>query len=192
MHRKLVVLAVFVALLALPAAAVAGHGLERLLDHPSVGIAPQTPPSPAFVSGGRGATWDPIATFATGNPHTDLDFFTQRGNTYASVGTLGIGPNAGGQEIFQLTERQHGRPARGEGASRPPPASATRRRPPASSTTSRRRRRAASILNADVLDADRRDTQILLDATDAPGRCHDQGTLGIVGRARRAASRSST
>ena len=102
MHRKLAVAALAGIFLAAPAAAVAGHGLE-LLDHPSVGIAPQTPPSPAFLSGGRGAKWEPIATFATGNPHTDLDFFTQKGNTYASVGTLGIGPNAGGQEIFQLT-----------------------------------------------------------------------------------------
>ena len=43
-------------------------------------------------------------TFPTGNPHTDVDFFTQGANTFVSAGTLGIGPNKGGQEIFQLTE----------------------------------------------------------------------------------------
>jgi hypothetical protein len=45
-----------------------------------------------------------LSSFATGNPHTDLDFFTQGNRTYASVGTLAIGPNAGGQTILQLAE----------------------------------------------------------------------------------------
>ena len=36
-----------------------------------------------------------------------------------------------------------------------------------------------AILNADVLAAARGDTQLLIDATDAPGRCHDQGAFGV-------------
>jgi hypothetical protein len=180
MHRKFVVLAVSAAALALPSAAFGGHGLEALMDHPSVGIAPQAPPSPAFISGGRGASWDPIATFATGNPHTDLDFFTQKGNTYVSVGTLGIGPNAGGQEIFQLT---NGNTVAPRAVKAYPSASCVS--DPSAATGLQHDVEAApkgrAILNADVLDADRRDTQVLVDATDAPGRCHDQGTLGISG-----------
>ena len=178
MHRKLTVAAVAGVFLAAPAAAMAGHGLE-LLDHPSVGIAPQTPPSPAFLSGGRGAKWEPIATFPTGNPHTDLDFFTQKGNTYASVGTLGVGPNAGGQEIFQLT---NGNTVAPRAVKAHPSASCIS--DPSAATGLQHDVEAApkgkSILNADVLQADRRDTQILLDATDAPGRCHDQGAFGVV------------
>ena len=50
-------------------------------------------------AGGAGAKWKLLTTFPTGNPHTDLDYFTWGGETYASVGTLGIGPNAGGQTI---------------------------------------------------------------------------------------------
>ena len=34
------------------------------------------------------AEWELIETVTTGNPHTDLDFFTQDGETYAAVGTL--------------------------------------------------------------------------------------------------------
>ena len=37
-----------------------------------------------------------------------------------------------------------------------------------------------AILNADVTAASRRDTQLLIDASDAPGRCHDQGAFGLV------------
>ncbi len=37
----------------------------------------------------------------------------------------------------------------------------------------------SAILNTDVLAADRGDTQLLIDATDTPGRCHDQGPGGL-------------
>ena len=50
----------------------------------------------------RSGSWS--TTIPTGNPHTDLDFFTQGGDTFASVGTLGIGPNGGGQTIVRLTQ----------------------------------------------------------------------------------------
>ncbi len=106
MKRSLLVLAFGVALAA-PASALAGHGLSAArygLDHPAPAFAPPPPPSTSFNSGGPGAQWELVSTIATGNPHTDLDFFTQDGETYASAGTLGIGPNGGGQTIVQLTE----------------------------------------------------------------------------------------
>ena len=105
MKRSLLVLAFGVALAA-PASALAGHGLSAAataLDHPAP-FTPPPPPSTDFNSGGPGAQWELVTTIATGNPHTDIDFFTQDGETYVSAGTLGIGPNGGGQTIVQLTE----------------------------------------------------------------------------------------
>jgi len=93
--------AVLAAALALPAAALAGHGLR--LDHAVPTVKGQEAPMTA-MSGGEGAQWEFLASLPTGNPHTDLDFFSRGGNTFASVGTLGIGPNAGGQTIVQLTD----------------------------------------------------------------------------------------
>ena len=55
-------------------------------------------------SGGPNADWELITSVATGNPHTDLDFFSQGDETYAAVGTLGAGINKGGQTIVRLTE----------------------------------------------------------------------------------------
>lgn len=182
MHRKLAVLVVACAgLLAVPGTAFAGHGLESLLDHPNPGIATQTPPSPNFTAGGPGAKWEPIATFPTANPHTDLDFFTRGGNTYASVGTLAIGPNAGGQEIFQLTEGNRVAPRSIKAfpsascVSNPAEALALQHDVEATPKGSN------AIFNTDVLQADRRDTQLLIDATDGPGRCHDQGDYALAG-----------
>jgi hypothetical protein len=41
------------------------------------------------------------------NPQSDLDFFTQGGQTYASVGVLGSTVNGGGQMIVRLMD-EHG------------------------------------------------------------------------------------
>jgi len=101
MNRSLTLIAVLAALLAVPATALAGHGLT--FDHAPPSFGPQAPPSMAFTSGGKGAKWDLLATFPTANPHTDLDFFTKNGETYGSFGTLGTGANGGGQEILKLT-----------------------------------------------------------------------------------------
>ena len=76
--RRLTILLVVMAVLAVPASALAGHGLK--LDHPAPSGGAPVPPSPAFQSGGPGAKWELIETIATGNPHTDLDFFTQGGD----------------------------------------------------------------------------------------------------------------
>jgi hypothetical protein len=175
--RIFVAAAALATALALPAAAHAGHGL---LDHPVPRFTPQSPPGGPVEAGGRGARWELLRTFGTGNPQTDLDFFTQRGNTFVSVGTLAVGPNAGGQSIFQLTNGNNVEP--GFVSSHPSascvsdPNQALGLQHDVEATP-----KGNSILNTDVLAANRADTQLLVDATDATGRCHDQGIAGVVG-----------
>ena len=173
MRRLLPVLSLVLALV-LPAIA-AGHGK---FDHRNPTVAPGTPPPSAAQSGGEGAKWELVTTLFTGNPHTDLDFFTQRGTVFASVGTLAAGPNAGGQTLIQLTEGDAVKP---KILSFHPSASCVSN--PSAALGLQHDVEAApkgeALLNTDVLSADRRDTQVVLDATDAQGRCHDQGVLGI-------------
>lgn len=181
MNRSRAALIVVLAtMLVVPATALAGHNLGMTLDHRGQPIQLEAPPVNAFTSGGAGAKWELIKTFPTGNPHTDVDFFTQGGNTYVSAGTLGIGPNQGGQEIFQLTSggRVDPKPVSSHGSATclSNPADATGLQHDVEATP-----KGDAILNADVLGAARTDTQLLLDATDAPGRCHDQGVFGVTG-----------
>jgi hypothetical protein len=156
------------------------------LDHSVPNFSPQTPPSLTFQSGGvQGIKWEFLGTFPTGNPHSDIDFFQRGGATYASLGTLGIGPNAGGQTIFQLTDAK--------GAFDPHyvtgvptascvsnPANATGLQHDVEATP-----KANTIQNTANNFIDKRDTQLLIDATDASGRCHDQGgSLSLSGAPR--------
>ncbi|HEX2233385.1 MAG TPA: hypothetical protein VHG69_08480 [Thermoleophilaceae bacterium] len=171
-------LAAVVAALALPASAFAGHGLEALLDHDPPTGPPPAAPNPGFQSGGRDAEWELVGSIPTGNPHSDLDFFEQGGNTYASVGTLGTGGNGGGQTIVQLTEGDRVAPRfvtsepTASCISQPDQALGLQHDVEATP-------KGNAILNTDVLAADRTDTQLLIDATDNPGRCHDQGPGGL-------------
>ena len=171
-------LALAVALgLAAPTAANAGHAL--LLDHPAPGFTPQSPPPANVNSGGTGAKWELVRSIVTGNPHTDLDFFTQGDSTFASVGTLGVGPNAGGQTIVRLSQNGNLDPQ--FVASHPSasclsnPDAALGLQHDVEATP-----KGNALLNADNPFAVRSDTQLLIDATDAPGRCHDQGVLGLL------------
>lgn len=164
--------------LTMPAAAVAGHGL---LDHPAPSFSPGGPPSSEVNAGGPGAEWELIETISTGNPHTDLDFFTQAGETYASVGTLAVGPNGGGQTIVKLTEGDVVDPS--FVSSQP---SATCISDPSAALglqhdVEATPKGAGVPLNARNPSAVREDAQLLIDATDAAGRCHDQGVLGLQG-----------
>lgn len=147
-------------------------------DHPA---APFTttpfPGSSAVNSGGEDAVWNLIGTLFTGSPHTDLDFFTQDGQIFAAVGTLAASGTAGGQTIVQLTD------ANGDVVptlvSQHPSASCVSL---ADGITGLQHDieaapKGEAILNTDWEGtADTSDTQILLDATDAPGRCHDNGS----------------
>lgn len=168
------------ACLLLPGIARAGHGLEyAALDHPYPAFSAPAPPLPAFASGGPGAEWELVGTVATGNPHTDIDFFTQDGETYASVGTLGIGANAGGQTIVQLTDGGEVSPSLVTGhpsaACLSDPSAALGLQHDVEATP-----KGGVPLNARNPFASEREAELLVDATDAPGRCHDQGDAGLA------------
>ncbi len=168
------VIALVAGVSALAPAAAAAHWLDHS-GPPPVSV---SPPSSNFNSGGTGAEWELIETVTTGNPHTDLDFFTQGGETYASVGTLAVGPNGGGQTIVKLTNGGNVDP---ELIAQHPSASCIT--DPSAATGLQHDVEASpkgnAILNVANPYAVRTDTQIILDATDAEGRCHDQGLLGI-------------
>lgn len=163
--------------------AFAGGAAGHELDHPAPLVKANAAIGTGLNAGGPGATWKLLTTFPTGNPHTDLDFFTSDGETYASVGTLAIGPNAGGQTIVQLTQRGQVEPR--IVASHP---SASCLSNPSAALSLQHDVEATpkgnAILNATNPAAVRTDTQLLLDATDAAGRCHDQGTAGLSGAPR--------
>ena len=184
MSRKLVLVAAFALMLAVPSTASAGHGLKAWLkanyDHPMPAFAPTVPPSPVFSSGGPGAHWDHVASIPTGNPHTDIDYFTQGGETFASVGTLAIGPNGGGQSIVQLTRN-------GQVTSSSPkfvaghPSATCPSNPNAALGLQHdveATPKGDALLNAISPSAVRTDAQLLVDATDQRGRCHDSSGFG--------------
>jgi hypothetical protein len=157
----------------------AAHELE--FDHaPPAGAPVSAPFTSAFNAGGDGAEWEPITTIPTGNPHSDLDFFTQNGIMYASVGTLAIGGNGGGQTIIQLTND--------EGEVDPvfvsAHPSATCLSDPSAALGLQHDVEATpkgdALLNTVNPYADRSDTELLIDATDHVGRCHDQGVAGLI------------
>jgi hypothetical protein len=163
--------------------ALAGGAAGHEADHVAPVVKANAPIGTGLNAGGEGAKWKLLTTFPTGNPHTDLDFFTWGGETYASVGTLAAGPNAGGQTIVQLTQRGQVEPR--IVASHPSASCLSG----SSSVTGLQHDVEATpkgnvILNAPNPAAVRTDTQLLLDATDASGRCHDQGVVGVSGAPR--------
>ena len=178
MRNRGVLLLASIGLLLLPST-VGAH----LFDHAPPAFNEQPPPGREFMSGGEDADWEFVATLPTGNPHTDLDFFTHKGNTYASVGTLGNGPNAGGQTIAQLTENGEVKPR--VVASQPSascvsnPEAALGLQHDVEATP-----KGGAILNTFNPQANGGEAQLLVDATDAEGRCHDQGVGGLAGAPR--------
>ena len=172
-RRILVIGATLALLLTLPGVAAADHSANF-----QAGVAPGTPGNSGGV---EGIQWEPLATIQTGNTHTDLDFFTQNGEMYAAVGTLAAGVNDGGQTIIQLTS----------GGETVDPAFVSAF-PSASCVTDasgalglqhdvEATPKGGSLLNETNPHADTRDAQLIIDATDAPGRCHDQGDGGFSG-----------
>ncbi|MBA2529660.1 MAG: hypothetical protein H0V19_06795, partial [Euzebyales bacterium] len=182
--RRLFVAALSVGLLlAMPGFAAADHDALA----PPFGTAIQ--PGDPVVNAGPAGAWEHLATIPTGNPQTDLDFFTQGGEDYASVGTLGTGPNAAGQTIIQLT--QNGKVVAptptvpGSGSIRYVSGHPSAECPSNPLSTLGLQHdveatpKGGAILNTANPSADRRDTQLIIDASDARGRCHDNGTLGV-------------
>ena len=172
-RRHLVAAAVAATCLALPTG-VAAHNL----DHAAPGFSPTAPPTREFMSGGEpGTKWELLSTIPTGNLQSDLDFFETGGETYASVGTLGAGVNSAGQTIVQLTDK--GKVAPRRVASHP---SATCIQNEAAALGLQHDVEATpkgeAIFNSPNPGANRSDTQLLIDATDANGRCHDSLVFG--------------
>ncbi len=185
MSRKLVLVAAFALVFAIPGTAFAGHGLKSAwlkayYDHPMPAFAPTVPPSPVFSSGGPGASWEHLGSIPTGNPHTDIDYFTQGGETFASVGTLAIGPNGGGQSIVQLTQNGQVTPSSAKFVAGHP--SATCPSNPQSALGLQHDVEATpkggALLNATNPAAVKMDAQLIIDATDQRGRCHDSSGFG--------------
>ena len=178
MRRIAIVLLAAAALLMPGADAFAGHGMGAslsMLDHPAPTFSPGTA-DPTFRAGGTGASWELLATFPTANPHTDLDFFTKNGDTYMSVGTLGVGPNGAGQNILRLTQGGAvaptyvaGHPS-AECPSNPNSALGLQHDVEASP-------KGGVPLNVKNTGAVNKEAQILIDASDADGRCHDNGVV---------------
>ena len=145
-------------------------------DHFTPGGA-ATVPGTTALSGPAGA-WEFVATIPTGNPHTDLDFFTQRGEIYASVGTLAAGGNDAGQNIVKLTHNgqvtSHPHYVSGHGSADciSDPSAATGLQHDVEATP-----KGHALLNTSYPFSVKRDAQLLVDATDNPGRCHDNGAL---------------
>ena len=166
----------------LAALSVVGTAVAHDLDHPAPGPGSEPAPLSSDINaGGENAEWELVATLPTGNPHSDLDFFTSKGITYASVGTLAAGGNQAGQTIVSLTnEKGEVDPQYVSGH---PSASCISA---ATGVTGLQHDAEAApkgqalsqFPNPYIVTSD---TQIVLDATDAPARCHDQGTLGISG-----------
>ena len=159
-------------LAALSAATASAH---ELLDHAAPTFSqPAGPASSQVNAGGEGAEWELIETIPTGNPHSDLDFFTRGNDTYMSAGTLGTGPNAGGQNIFRLTENGEVKPsyvgAHPSAACPQATSSATALQHDVEATPKGRAFQQQS--NPFIAGGD---AQLLVDSTDAGGRCHDSG-----------------
>jgi hypothetical protein len=149
-------------------------------DHSFGGFSESAPLSSAANSGGEGAEWELVTTIPTGNLHTDLDFFTSGGETYAAVGTLAVGLNEGGQSIIQLTQDGEVDPSYVTGH----PSASCISNPEAAlglqHDVEATPKSPEQISNASYLAPVGGDAQLLLDATDAEGRCHDQGGLGLI------------
>jgi len=167
--------ALALAALGLPAVAF-GH---ELFDHPFTGFGSGSAPPGPLYEGGEGATWEFVDSILTGNPHTDLDFFTRGGETFASVGTLGGATNGGGQTIVQLTTNG-GKDVDPSLVSQHPSASCVTNEAEALGLQHdvEAAPKGNAILNTTNPFADTRDTQVIVDATDAAGRCHDSMFAG--------------
>ena len=172
MRRFAVVLCVVAMTLAMPGLASADHD-------PPGGTQPR-PGEP--VPNQAGGEWEIIGSFPTGNPQTDLDFFTQKGATYAAVGTLAIGPNRGGQTIVKLSDEKGNVSADTlEYVSAQPSATCISNPSAALGLQHDVEATPKGDVATNLTDNKRKggDAELILDATDARGRCHDQGTLGL-------------
>ena len=190
--RRVVLVLLAVGLAAALAASTPSDAQAHELDHPAPGFTQSAPLSSAVNSNaageGENLGWELITTIPTGNPHTDIDFFTQGGESYAAVGTLAVGPNAGGQSIIQLTttDEETGEQTVDPSFLTAHPSATCVSNPAAA--LGLQHDVEATPKSADVINngsylptATTADAQLIIDASDAEGRCHDQGDGGLVG-----------
>nr|MBV6628981.1 hypothetical protein [Oceanococcus sp. HetDA_MAG_MS8] len=154
----------------MPLAVFADHGPGEL------GVV-NAPTASTLNSGGDGAVWEVFTSLNSANPHSDLDYFRVDGDYYVAAGTLAIGPNEGGQVIYRLTQNGELDPsfvaAHGSAACVTDASAALALQHDVEVTP-----KGDVLFNTDWKGmANTGRPQILIDATDAPGRCHDQGTL---------------
>jgi hypothetical protein len=156
------------AVLAAACLALVAQG-PALADHtdPNTLLSPVVPqPSGGALTAGEG-TWEFLANLGP-MQGTDLEFFQKNGLDYVSVGTLGQAPDGTpgfvGQRIVQLTD------ADGEIA---PKIVADHGSSRCEANTS------ATGLQHDVQAVPAVETQLLVDTTDAVGRCHDTPGGGL-------------
>jgi hypothetical protein len=171
-------------LLTLVAGGIVAVGLPAGADHK----APPGPFSANTETGGHvGATfgtgtWAHLSNFPA-NPGSDFALFRKNRELYASSGTLGQGDAQHvGQRITQLTTNQ-GTVVNPTWVADHPSASCATSNPSATLSLQhdaaaagafRRTSRPTSIPGVAVLD-----TQLIIDTTDATGRCHDSGGGGL-------------
>ena len=163
--RTPLVVALLAAALLIPSLAVA----HELFDHPAPtcgGIPAPTTASPSRAA--RARSGSSSSSIATGNPHSDLDFFRAAATSTPPSARSASRPNGGGQTIVQLTN--------GEEVA---PSSSRRRRPHRASRNEaaalglqhdvEASPKGGTILNTFNPFAARGDAKIVVDATDAYG-----------------------
>ncbi len=157
-------------------------GAHELFDHAPPSLTPPPAPVKQAQYGGPGAQWEFVDSIVTGNPHSDLDFFRSGGETFLSAGTLGVAPNGGGQTLVRLTDGERIDP---EIVAQAPTASCVANEAAALGLQHdvEASPKGGTILNATNRSAARGDAQIVVDATDAQGRCHDSQFFGGVSQA---------
>lgn len=168
MRRPLLVPALLAAVLLAP---LLGAGAPALADHND----PTTLLSPVVPQGATGAltqgagTWKHLANLGP-MQGTDIEPFTRGGASYVSTGTLGQAPNGTpgfvGQRIVQLTDAT--------GAVLPAPKVVGDHGSSRCQANS-----SATGLQHDVQAVPSQETQLLVDTTDAVGRCHDTPGGGL-------------
>ncbi len=156
----LVLIVALVVAMALPAAADHTDPSSPIVPTPTEGV--PLAPGATFGAG----TWETHVNFPSG-PSSDHWFFTKGGNIFSTSGTLGGGAEGHiGQRVLQLTD--------GAGEVRPSfvadHGSAACNQPAATGNLG---------LQHDASVTPAANPELLLDATDSRGRCHDTGGGGI-------------
>ena len=180
MRRIAVVFSILGLILAFPGVASA--------DHKPPAFDPLPQQTTGLNQGGiEGVEFEMVESFFTGNPHTDIEFFSRDGVTYVSAGTLGVGPNNAGQNIFKLTDDSGNvSPENIEYVSGHPSATCLADESAAlglqHDVEATPKGKDVPILTniSEQEEAQLGDTQLLIDATDSYGRCHDGGDFGII------------